>query len=362
MISSLARLQLAVTLSTGIVSLADGLVAQDVHPHHREKFFLERVQDEAGRLPYAWKVEGSAPAHRQDLRTTALGLLALLGDGSTIRSGPARVAVKKAVLWLLARRDARGRLAHGADRAWLLDHAIATYALLEAARLSTYKLMHNRVQGPLRTLVAALDDMLDGAPDGALVGVLDGRGEKKRARLDPELQLWCSLCARSAKRFELWWRGVSRAEASWSALPEELAKRLADRAVTEPRSERARAAAALETLLREPASEANSKAIVALASAWPEDAVRDPLAVLYLSIAMYRLAQKHGAAWAERRAAFDKQVARTVVKAQERRDAIRGSWTPTTETAAYGRVGLSSVHTLTVEVYYRYCRLEVVDV
>lgn len=64
---------------------------------------------------------------------TALAMLALLGDGSTLSRGSRRDAVRAATLWLLAERDSEtGRFGDAKRTTFMYDHAFATHALSEA--------------------------------------------------------------------------------------------------------------------------------------------------------------------------------------------------------------------------------------
>jgi len=74
-----------------------------------------------------------APIH--EVGVTGLALLALLGDGHTLRSGAHTGAVGSAVAWLRAQQDAdSGLIGEQVGYSFLYDHAIATAALAEAYR------------------------------------------------------------------------------------------------------------------------------------------------------------------------------------------------------------------------------------
>ncbi len=93
-----------------------------------------------------------------DVGVTGLALLAFLGDGNTLRSGEHRDVVKKAVVWLRKQQEQGGRF--GAQEApdWIYGHAIATYAMVEAYDVSSYKLLIPSVQSALRFLQAHRGD------------------------------------------------------------------------------------------------------------------------------------------------------------------------------------------------------------
>jgi hypothetical protein len=78
-----------------------------------------------------------SPTH--DVSATGLSVLALLGGGNTMRSGPHAKAVKKAVTWLRKQQQENGLFGTNAAHDFIYDHAIATYAVCEAYGLSSYQ-------------------------------------------------------------------------------------------------------------------------------------------------------------------------------------------------------------------------------
>jgi len=68
-----------------------------------------------------------------DVGVTGLALLAFLGDGSTMRSGPYKDVVTKGIKWLREQQDfENGLIGEEIHHAFLYDHAIATLAVCEA--------------------------------------------------------------------------------------------------------------------------------------------------------------------------------------------------------------------------------------
>jgi hypothetical protein len=79
----------------------------------------------------------------------------------------------------------------------------------------------------------------------------------------------------------------------------------------------------------------------------------EPLVALYDVLSAYR-----SGAYAWRR--ISPQVAREIAKAPPQRGPWAGTWEPVGAFGAdSGRFALAAVHTITLTVYYRYCRLEV---
>lgn len=97
--------------------------------------WLFRCQSQDGSWP-------TQAGEQPDLRATALAVLAILGNGrgTHLRSHsghPHRESFQRAIDWLRAQQDEAGRIAYRADPAWIIDHALATFALCESARRST---------------------------------------------------------------------------------------------------------------------------------------------------------------------------------------------------------------------------------
>lgn len=110
----------------------------------RALHWLVAHQDEDGR----WDSDGfgkhdpdgvtdGAGNSLHDVSATGLSMMALLGSGSTLRSGPHREALKKAAQWLVNQQDPQsGLFGPRAAHDYIYDHAIATFAMCEAYGLS----------------------------------------------------------------------------------------------------------------------------------------------------------------------------------------------------------------------------------
>jgi len=116
--------------------------------------WLAEHQDENGR----WDADGfmkhdtsgtasdGAGSAVHDVGVTGLAMLAMLGDGSTLRSGPYKSQLKLAAKWLQSQQSPNGRFGSNASHDFIYDHAIATYAMCEAYGLSNYKLIKHSAQ------------------------------------------------------------------------------------------------------------------------------------------------------------------------------------------------------------------------
>ena len=82
-----------------------------------------------------------------DVGISGLALLAFLGDGSTMKTGPYKDNVKRAVKWLRKQQDMNtGLFGTNASHDFLYSHAIATYALCEAQGLSRSAVLKKNAQ------------------------------------------------------------------------------------------------------------------------------------------------------------------------------------------------------------------------
>ncbi|HKB15903.1 MAG TPA: hypothetical protein VKF62_07545 [Planctomycetota bacterium] len=74
-----------------------------------------------------------------DIGITGLALLAFLGDGNTLQVGPYRAVVARSVKWLIGQQNREnGLLGEPAGASFLYSHAIGTLALCEAYSLSNH--------------------------------------------------------------------------------------------------------------------------------------------------------------------------------------------------------------------------------
>ena len=316
--------------------------AEAAHDAQQGSQWHQRVQAEDGRFPAL--AQGSAkdvPESAADLRTTSLMTLALLADGSTLRSGPYRAQTKRAVRWLRQQQAPSGRFVVRATGGELRDHAIATWAFAEAANLSQYTILHKNLPPALTVLTSHFAKQVD-ATSGS--------------RVSAELVLFAKLAAIAGAEFESKMREKGKL-LNWSSGARELAGAI-DRLGAKYRRESPREQAAhlmllsLGELESPPATKAFADQFAKLDL--PADA-SDPWTLLLSTIAAYRVGQPNWKTMKE-------LVKRRVVKTQTTGDsALKGSWDPDLRAAeAPGRVELSALNLLTTIVYYRYCALSCV--
>ncbi len=83
---------------------------------------------------------------------TGLALLAFLGDGNTMRSGPYQDVVNKAVQWLREQQGDNGLYGTNASHDFIYDHTLATLAMIEAFGLSDSGLLRRYAQNGINYL------------------------------------------------------------------------------------------------------------------------------------------------------------------------------------------------------------------
>jgi hypothetical protein len=287
--------------------------------------FLSRAQQENGRWPAA--EFGGVP--EADLRVNALLLLAHLADGSTTREGPRRDQVSRSLAWLQSQQDAEGRFLLRADPTWLLDHAMATYAVAEAMRLTG------------RFDPAELDCVT------RAIGALCRQLATSRPVPSNELRVWCRMIEGSL-RVAL----ESPPPELLHKLAEDLTKAVAGLPPFEPATPRERAAA---LLLQDLSASPPSREEVASVE-WPANPLEDPLATFYQLLVAFR---QGGPAFTEAREYINKGVMKTQHRVQ--RQEVHGTWDPV---GAFGdengRLGTTVGAILLMQIHYRYSRLSVV--
>lgn len=128
-----------------IKAALDWLVAhQDENGHWDADGFMKH--DEQGQVS-----DGPGNAVH-DVGVTGLAILAMLGNGSTLRTGPYKKNLMSAVTWLRDQQQENGLFGVNASHDFIYDHAIAAYAMCEAYGLSKYQLLKPVAQKGLNYL------------------------------------------------------------------------------------------------------------------------------------------------------------------------------------------------------------------
>lgn len=273
-----------------------------------------------------------SPRPGSELSTTSLVVLALLGDGSTMHSGWYKDQIKESVRWMLRRIDAQGRIALRPDLRWFTDHALASFAFAEAVRLSKYKSLGKRVLAFSTYLLRYL--------------------EREQVTVTPELLFWSLALADSLKTCPPPIGDKLRPTAvRLGAVVARRAKQL-QRVAPKTDSERAIRLYFLARRTENPAQSAQvSAAIDADLSRCTKLDTMDPMAVAIYTMAIYRVGGERWKTWTRR-------VRVEIVKRQLTVEPAHGSWRSPSD--SIGPVQTTAWHTITLECYYRYCRLRLV--
>lgn len=135
--------------------------------------FIREAQSASGSWVGAAEVPGA------DSRATSFALLVLLGQAWD-PSSPELTSIDRGIQWLATQERGRGCIGLRGDPSWMLDHAIATYCLVEFSRL---RQPPREGDGLLWRAVATL--------------ARNARTQKAGEPGAQELLLWTWLCCRS---------------------------------------------------------------------------------------------------------------------------------------------------------------------
>ncbi len=267
-----------------------------------------------------------------DVCVTGLCVLAFLGDGHTTRQGLYKETVTRGIKWLREQQDFEsGLFGDRSRRSYLRDHAIATVALCEAYYFSKNPL----IRGTAQKAVAFL--LLSREVDGVW-------------RADASLTGWCVMALVSAEEAGL--KVDARALRGVEGWLDELTEGEAGATETET------ACALLSRLFlgqdpaKRPKMMAYADRLVGALPVWSDDgSTNDPRYWCHGTYAMYQMGGEHWKVW-------NRSLKRAVLESQCREGCARGSWDPVgTRGATEGRVYVTALNTLSLEVYYRYAKV-----
>ncbi|MBK8978870.1 MAG: terpene cyclase/mutase family protein [Planctomycetes bacterium] len=302
------------------------------------------------------------PVH--DIGVTGLALLAFLGDGSTMRSGPYKEVVKKAVRWLREQQDdTTGLFGTNNSNEFVYNHAIATLAMVEAYGLSDYRVLQGNAQRAINYLEWHRNPYSvwryqprDGDNDTSVTG-------------------WCVMAYKSALDFHLevneqafklaetWFDSMTDPvtgrtgytdRGGWSS------RRAGDHATIFPR-EKGECMTGVSLLIRfflgkKPDEDKlmgkQADVLLAKPPVWnTNDGSIDHYYWYYATYALYQFGGRHWTTW-------EKSLNTAVVQTQREDGNFKGSWDPAGVWGEDGgRVYSTALLVLTLEAYYRYTRL-----
>lgn len=297
-----------------------------------------------------------------DVGMTGLAMLAMLGDGSTLRSGPHKDALKRAAQWMRSQQGEDGMFGKPAAHDFIYDHAIATYAMCEAYGLSEVKSLKSCAQKAI--------DYLEMHRNPYAVW----RYQPRDGDNDTSVTSWCLLALKSGQFFGLnvnpnslqmglaWLDQVTTPDGrvGYTKKGEMSSRMPGDHASRFPVTQ-GEALTAAGLFLRfflgvDPKEsrimQASADRLLASLPKWDEDAGSiDHYYWYYGTYAMYQVGGSHWKKWSRR-------MTDAVVRHQESEGNERGSWDPVGVWGqAGGRVYSTALMTLSLQAYYRYTRL-----
>jgi hypothetical protein len=302
------------------------------------------------------------PVH--DVGLTGLALLAFLGDGSTLRAGPYKDVVKKAVNWLRLQQDPNtGLFGTASSHDFIYNHMIAAYAMVEAYGLSDYLLLKPIAQKGINYLEAhrnpykvwryqPRDNDNDSSVTGWGVMVYKSGQDFK---LDVSTQ--------ALKMIEAWFDEVTdplTGRAGYSKRGEPSSRHVGDHMTRFP-VEKGEALTAVGLMSRFFLGQDPKQVQVMRAAAdtmlkrppvWNDkDGSLDFYYWYYATYALYQFGGTHWSTW-------EKALTSAVVKNQRTDGNFKGSWDPIDAWGEDGgRVYATALNVLTLEAYYRYSKL-----
>ncbi|MBL8729478.1 MAG: terpene cyclase/mutase family protein [Planctomycetes bacterium] len=297
-----------------------------------------------------------------DVGVTGLALLALLGDGNTLRSGRYRDQVRAATMWLRAQQQANGCFGPAAASDFVYDHAIAAYAMCEAYGLSAYELLRPVAQRGIDYLQQHRN------PYGAW------RYQPRDGDNDTSITGWCILALCSGRHFGLTVDGNALQVATtflesctsadghvgYQRAGQPSARKIGDHAQRFP-PQRTDALTAVGLFCRvflgqdpkeHPSMLAAGQRLRRSLPRW--DVAAGTIDFYYWYYGTYALFQLGGPAWTE----WSKALVPAVVKTQREGGNEHGSWDSIDAWGEDGgRVYSTAILALTLQAHYRYGRL-----
>ncbi|MEM7311379.1 MAG: hypothetical protein AAF682_32240 [Planctomycetota bacterium] len=271
-----------------------------------------------------------ASAHGGDARfqvgATALALLALMGDGTSLAEGPHKKTVTAGIQWLRKSQDTEsGRIASADSLDPMREHALATWAIVECFALSKSPLVRKTAERAVKFLAEH---------GGAEIEATFALVCAAEAGLEFDRDVLATLASTLAERTS---NGGRVSVAEGDALSEHAATSAGLLARVFLR----------QTTKEQPVLERSAKAI----AKHPLAAAGDKADRAALSYAAHALFQMGGDAWQ----AWREESTAAVVHAQEAKGELRGSWSPAAEPG--GRVEATAEMALTLEAGFRYARV-----
>ncbi len=299
-----------------------------------------------------------------DVGMTGLATLAFLGDGSTVRSGRYREQVAKAVKWMKDQQDAdSGAFGEKIGHSFMYNHSIATLAMCEAYYFSRSPLLKRSAQDAVNFISRARN------PYGAWRYNSPPTGEN-----DTSVTGWCVFAMASAQE------GGLTIDPEGFVGAAQFLDDMTDPATGRTGYDSVGSASSRVTGLNDqfPANTGEAMTAVAILSRvfMGQDILKDPLIdkgadllkqrlpewdpdglgndMYYWYYGSYALFQLGGPRWD----AWNKSAKKALVDNQRLDGDFKGSWDPKDAWGhAGGRVYMTALGALCLEVYFRYGRV-----
>jgi hypothetical protein len=303
------------------------------------------------------------PLH--DVGVTGLALLAFLGDGSTMKSGPYKDVIKSGIQWLRSQQDDdTGLIGTDASHHFIYDHVIATLAMCEAFGLSKYRSLKPHAQRAINYLEAHRN------PYGCW------RYQKQAGDNDISVTGWAVLAYVSAKEFGLLVekKALEYADSYIDEMTDTngktgyiekggMSSRHKGQHEIDFPADRTECMTAVGLLCKyflghdpkkSPMMENQAKVLSKKPPQWVKDAKGSWVDHYYWYYGTYAMYQVGGTMWDQ----WSKAVNDAVIKKQRSDGNFKGSWDPEDAWGADGgRVYSTATLVLTLEAYYRYSRV-----
>ncbi|MEQ1633824.1 MAG: prenyltransferase/squalene oxidase repeat-containing protein [Planctomycetota bacterium] len=329
--------------------------------------WLVAHQDEDGRFDVddfmkhdreGTKCDGAGNAVH-DLGATGLAMLAMLGNGTTMRAGPYKKQLTLAVDWMRKQQQENGRFGTATSHDFIYDHAIATFAMCEAYGLSKYEALKQYAQRGLNYLEAHRNPYAV------------WRYQPRDNDNDTSVTTWALLALTSGKSFGLevneaslklvatWYDQVTdeNGRAGYSKAGEPSSRLVGDHATKfPPERGEAMTAAALagrfflgQTPQQTPSMTLSAARLSKKPPEWKSDRI-DAYYWYMGTLAMWQMGGESWASW---------QPGLAQIAGAQRQDAnFAGSWDPIgVWDVEGGRVYATALYVMTLQIAHRYTRL-----
>ena len=294
-----------------------------------------------------------------DVGATGLAMLAMLSSGSTLRAGPFKMPLTRAMQWLRQQQQENGRFGTATSHDFVYGHAIATFAMCKAYGLSKYERLKPVAQKALGYLEAHRNPLSV------------WRYQPRDNDNDTSVTTWALFALTSGKQFGLdvnadalkfvsaWYDQVTdeTGKAGYTKSGEMSSRHVGDHAERfPPERGEAMTAAALAgrfVLGQTPKTSPVMQLAAARLAEKPPQWKADRIDAYYWYMGTMAMWQMGGESWAK----WQKGLAE-IGNAQRRDGSFAGSWDPVgVWDEDGGRIYATALHAMTLQLAHRYTKL-----